>query len=314
MKYAVVFPGQASQYVGMGKELAERHPIVKSTLDEADEILALPIKKLCFEGPEEELTKTYNTQPAIMAVSVAFWRLLKELKPEIKPSFFAGHSLGEYTALVASNVLDFSDALKLVRKRGEWMQEAVPLGVGSMGAIMGLSVEEVEKICLEVSLGEVLSCANINSPSQIVISGHKSAVERALNLAKERGAKKVVELNVSAPFHCELMREVGEKLWKEFQKIHFRDAEIPIVANVDAKPTVQAEEIKIKLMRQTFSSVKWVDSVLWMINEGVGAFIEVGPGKVLSGLIRSIDRNVKLFRIEDEKTLKEALDFFREVI
>lgn len=314
MKYAIVFPGQASQYVGMGRELAEKYPIVDKTLDEADEALGLPIKKLCFEGPEEELTKTYNTQPAIMAVSIAFWRLLKEIKPKIKPAFFAGHSLGEYTALVASSVLEFPDAIRLVRKRGEWMQEAVPLGVGSMGAIMGLSVEEVERICSEVAFGEVLSCANINSPSQIVVSGHKSAVERALNLAKERGAKKVVELNVSAPFHCELMRVVGDKLWEEFQKLQFKDAEVPIVANVDAEPTTKSEEIKVKLRNQTFSPVKWADSVLRMIQEGVEVFIEVGPGKVLSGLIRSIDKNVKLFRVEDEKTLKETLDFLEGVI
>lgn len=314
MKYAVVFPGQASQYVGMGRELAEKYPIVDETLDEADSVLGIPIKKLCFEGPEEELSKTYNTQPAIMAVSVAFWRLLKDMKPEIKPAFFAGHSLGEYTALVASSVLEFPDAIKLVRKRGEWMQEAVPLGVGAMGAVIGLPIEEVEKICLESAMGEILSCANINSPSQIVISGHKEAVKRALSLAKERGAKKVVELNVSAPFHCELMKEVGEKLWVEFQRISFRDAQIPIVTNVDGLPTVKGDEIKLKLKNQTFSPVKWVDSVVKMIEEGVEAFIEVGPGKVLSGLIKSINRNVKLLRVEDEKTLKETLDFLEGVI
>ncbi|KUK13754.1 MAG: ACP S-malonyltransferase [Synergistetes bacterium] len=314
MKYAVVFPGQASQYVGMGRELAEKYPIVDETLDEADSVLGIPIKKLCFEGPEEELSKTYNTQPAIMAVSVAFWRLLKDMKPEIKPAFFAGHSLGEYTALVASSVLEFPDAIKLVRKRGEWMQEAVPLGVGAMGAVIGLPIEEVEKICLESAMGEILSCANINSPSQIVISGHKEAVKRALSLAKERGAKKVVELNVSAPFHCELMKEVGEKLWVEFQRISFRDAQIPIVTNVDGLPTVKGDEIKLKLKNQTFSPVKWVDSVVKMVEEGVEAFIEVGPGKVLSGLIKSINRNVKLLRVEDEKTLKETLDFLEGVI
>lgn len=314
MKYAVVFPGQASQYVGMGKELAEKYDIVDKTLSEADEALGLPIKKLCFEGPEEELTKTYNTQPAIMAVSIAFWRLLKELKSDINPSFFAGHSLGEYTALVASSVISFRDGLRLVRKRGEWMQEAVPLGVGAMGAVIGLPVQEVERICFEVAMGEVLTCANINSPNQVVVSGHKNAVMRALSLAKERGAKKVVELNVSAPFHCSLMREVGEKLFKEFENIEFKDALVPIIANVDAEPTYKAEEIKIKLRDQTFSPVRWVDSVLKMISEGVEAFIEVGPGKVLSGLIRSIDKNVKLFRVEDEKSLKETLDFLEGVI
>ncbi|MCD6363004.1 MAG: ACP S-malonyltransferase [Synergistetes bacterium] len=314
MKYAVVFPGQASQYVGMGKELAEKFEIVDKTLSEADEALGIPIKKLCFEGPEDELKKTYNTQPAIMAVSIAFWRLLEELRLGIKPSFFAGHSLGEYTALVASSSLNFADALRLVRKRGEWMQEAVPIGVGAMGAIIGLPLEVVENICSEASEGEVLTCANINSPKQIVVSGHRSAVERALKMAKERGAKKVVELKVSAPFHCELMRSVGDKLFEEFQKVEFKDAEIPIIANVDAEPTVRAEDIKRKLKEQTFSPVRWVESVQKMIFEGVEAFIEVGPGKVLSGLIRSIDRKVKILRIEDEKTLKETLDFLEGVI
>jgi len=314
VKYAIVFPGQASQYVGMGKELAEKYDIVDKTLSEADEILGLPIKRLCFAGPEEELTKTYNTQPAIMAVSIAFWRLLRELEPSMSPAFLAGHSLGEYTALVASSVIDFASGLKLVRKRGEWMQEAVPLGVGAMGAIMGLTVEEVERICSEAALGEVLTCANINSPTQIVVSGHRSAVQRALSIAKERGAKKVVELNVSAPFHCSLMKEVGDKLFEEFKKIQFKDAQIPIVANVDALPTYRAEDIKVKLRDQTFSPVRWVDSVLKMIEEGVKAFIEVGPGKVLSGLIRSTDKDVKLLRVEDEKTLKETLDFLKGVI
>ena len=314
MKYAVVFPGQASQYVGMGKELAEKFEIVDKTLSEADEALGIPIKKLCFEGPEDELKKTYNTQPAIMAVSIAFWRLLEELRLGIKPSFFAGHSLGEYTALVASSSLNFADALRLVRKRGEWMQEAVPIGVGAMGAIIGLPLEVVENICSEASEGEVLTCANINSPKQIVVSGHRSAVERALKMAKERGAKKVVELKVSAPFHCELMRSVGDKLFEEFQKVEFKDAEIPIISNVDAEPTVRAEDIKRKLKEQTFSPVRWVESVQKMIFEGVEAFIEVGPGKVLSGLIRSIDRKVKILRIEDEKTLKETLDFLEGVI
>ncbi len=314
MKYAVVFPGQASQYVGMGKELAEKFDIVDKTLSEADEALGIPVKRLCFEGPEDELKKTYNTQPAIMAVSIAFWRLLKELKPEIKPFFFAGHSLGEYTALVASSSLRFPDALRLVRKRGEWMQEAVPIGVGAMGAIIGLSLDIVENICSEASEGEVLTCANINSPKQIVISGHRSAVERALKIAKERGAKKVVELKVSAPFHCELMKSVGDKLFEEFQKLEFKDAEIPIVANVDAEPTVRAEDIKRKLREQTFSPVRWVESIQKMISEGVGVFIEVGPGKVLSGLIKSIDRKVKILRVENEKTLKETLDFLEGVI
>ncbi len=314
MKYAVVFPGQASQYVGMGKELAEKFDIVDRTLSEADEALRIPVKRLCFEGPEDELKKTYNTQPAIMAVSIAFWKLLRKLKPRIKPSFFAGHSLGEYTALVASSSLNFVDALRLVRKRGEWMQEAVPMGVGAMGAIIGLPLDIVENICSEASKGEVLTCANINSPRQIVVSGHRSAVERALKMAKERGAKKVVELKVSAPFHCELMRSVGDRLFEEFRKFEFKDAEIPIIANVDAEPTVRAEDIKRKLKEQTFSPVRWVESVQKMISEGVEAFIEVGPGKVLSGLIRSIDRKVKILRVEDEKTLKETLDFLEGVI
>jgi [acyl-carrier-protein] S-malonyltransferase len=300
-KIAFVFPGQASQYPGMGKELADQYPTAKAVFDEADKALGFSISQLCFSGSEEDLKLTANTQPAILTVSVAAYRVLVE--KGIKPDFVAGHSLGEYSALVAAGSLKFSDAVQIVRKRGTYMQQAVPAGEGAMAAIMGLSPAVVLDACKRAAEGKVCSAANLNSPEQTVISGHADAVKRAVEIASQLGAKRAVMLPVSAPFHCSMMMPAQEKLEKDLKKIEFAALRVPLVTNVDADTETSGDEARDALIRQVTMAVRWEESVRELIDEGVNTFIEVGPGRVLTGLMRQIERSVGTLNVEDEKSL-----------
>lgn len=283
MKTAFVFPGQGSQFVGMGKGIADPY------LEQANEILGFDLKKICFEGPEEELKKTEIQQPAIFTVSIAAYNQLV-----MRPVIVAGHSLGEYSALYAAGSLSFEDGVKIVHLRGKFMQEAVPLGEGSMAAILNLDRQKIEECCKQASAQGVVSPANFNSPGQVVISGNKVAVEEASRLCKEAGAKRIIPLQVSAPFHCTLMQSAADKLKTELDKIEIKDAQIPIVANVTADYVSKGVEIRALLIKQVTSPVLWEDSIKKMIGDGITSFVEVGPGKVLSGLIKKIDRNVEV--------------------
>src|SRR5499427_3986327 len=305
-KVAFVFPGQASQYPGMGKELAEKYSVARSVFDEADKALDFSVSKMCFEGTEDELKLTANTQPAILTVSVAAFRVLEE--KGIAPDYAAGHSLGEYSALVAVGSLKFVDAVKLVRKRGMYMQEAVAAGQGAMAAIMGLSPAVVQDACKRAAEGEVCSAANLNSPEQTVISGHAGAVKRATEIASQLGAKRAVILPVSAPFHSALMMPAQEKLAKDLQQVEFSGLRFPLVTNVDADTIEKGEEARDALVRQVSLPVRWEESVRLMIDEGVNTFVEVGPGRVLTGLLRQIERSVAALNIEDEKSLATTLE------
>jgi [acyl-carrier-protein] S-malonyltransferase len=304
---AFLFPGQGSQAVGMGKDLFERFPVARKTFDEADEALGKKLSQLCFEGPEDQLRLTENTQPAILTVSVAAWRVLDE--KGLKPGFVAGHSLGEYSAHVAAGTISFADAVRTVRNRGKYMQEAVPVGTGAMAAILGMNLDAVGAVCGEAAQGEVCEPANINSPDQIVISGHAAAVERAVKLAQERGAKRAILLPVSAPFHCSLMKPAQERLAVDLQKLQFAAPRIPVVSNVYAKPVEDAESSKEALVRQVTGSVNWSDSMKLLITRGVQTFVEVGPGKVLCGLMRQIDRSKKCVNVEDEASLQKTMEY-----
>ncbi len=305
-KVAFVFPGQASQYPGMGKELAERYPAAKAVFDEADEALGLSISKICFAGTEEELKLTANTQPAIVTCSVAVYRVLAE--KGLKPDFVAGHSLGEYSALVAAGALKFADAVRLVRKRGTYMQDAVPAGVGAMAAIMGLSPAVVADACKRAAEGEICSAANLNSPDQTVISGHAGAVKRAVELASQAGAKRAVILAVSAPFHSALMASAQERLEKDLKQIEFTALRVPLVTNVDADTIETGDEAREALVRQVTAPVRWEGSVRLLIDEGVNTFVEAGPGRVLTGLLRQIERSVATLNVEDEKSLAATME------
>lgn len=307
---AFLFPGQGSQAVGMGKALADAHPLAQQTFDEADEALGFKLSQLCFEGPEEQLRLTEHTQPAILTVSVAAWRLLDE--KGIKPAFVAGHSLGEYSAHVASGTLAFADAVRAVRNRGKYMQEAVPVGTGAMAAIVGLNIDAVINICAESAQGEICEPANINSPDQIVISGNKAAVDHAVQLAEQKGAKRAKILPVSAPFHCSLMKPAQERLAADLEKLKFEAPRIPVVSNVYARPVEEAESAREALIRQVTGSVKWGESVQWLIGRGVEIFVEVGPGKVLFGLMRQIDRTKKCLNVEDDASLNKTLEFLSQ--
>jgi [acyl-carrier-protein] S-malonyltransferase len=305
-KVAFMFPGQASQYPGMGKELAEKYPAARAVFDEADKALGFSISKMCFEGAEDELKLTANTQPAILTVSVAAFRVLEE--KGIAPDYVAGHSLGEYSALVAVGSLKFVDAVKLVRKRGMYMQEAVAAGQGAMAAIMGLSPAVVQDACKRAAEGEVCSAANLNSPEQTVISGSAGAVKRAVEIASQSGAKRAVILPVSAPFHSALMMPAQEKLEKDLQATAFADLQLPLVANVDADTIRTGEEARGALARQVSMTVRWEESMRMLLDEGVNTFVEVGPGRVLTGLMRQIERSVASLNVEDEKSLAGTLE------
>jgi [acyl-carrier-protein] S-malonyltransferase len=305
-KVAFVFPGQASQYPGMGKELAEKYPVAKSTFEEADKALGFSLSKLCFEGSEDDLKLTTNTQPAILTCSVAIYRVLAERG--LTPDFVAGHSLGEYSALVAAGALKFADAVQLVRKRGTYMQDAVPAGVGSMAAIMGLSHAVVADVCKRAAEGEVCAPGNLNSPDQTVISGHAAAVKRAVELASQAGAKRAVILAVSAPFHSALMLPMQQRLEKDLRVAEFSRLRVPLVTNVDADTIETGDEAREALIRQVSMPVRWEESVRLLIDEGVNTFVEVGPGRVLTGLLRQIERSVAALNVEDEKSLAATVE------
>ena len=305
-KIAFMFPGQASQYPGMGKELAENFPEARAVFDEADKALGFSLSQMCFAGSEENLKQTANTQPAILTCSVAVQRVLA--KKGVTPDFVAGHSLGEYSALVAIGALKFSDAVTLVRKRGTYMQEAIPAGEGAMAAIMGLSPAVVTDACKRAAESEVCSPANLNSPEQTVISGHAGAVKRAVEIASQQGAKRAVVLAVSAPFHCALMMPAQERLEKDLRKTDFSNLQVPLVTNVDADTITKGQEACEALIRQVTMPVRWQDSMRLLIDEGVNTFVEVGPGRVLVGLLRQIERSVSALNVEDEKSLSSTMD------
>ncbi len=299
----------------MGKELAENYTVARQTFEEADEALGYKLSELCFEGPEEKLKLTEITQPAILTASVAAWRVLEEkgLKPNVISNsvsdYVAGHSLGEYSAHVAAGTLAFADAVRTVRNRGKYMQEAVPVGVGAMAAILGMTLDRVSEIVNEAARGsgEVCQAANINSPEQIVISGHAGAVERAIKLATERGAKKAISLPVSAPFHCSLMQPAQERLAADLGALSFQDPSCPVVCNVDAAVVDSAEAAREALIRQVTGAVRWEPLVRLLIDRGASLFIEVGPGKVLCGLMRQIDRSKTCVTVGDEASLQKTL-------
>ncbi len=305
-KVAFQFPGQASQYAGMGKELAEKHPAAQAVFEEADGALGFSISRICFEGTEDQLKLTANTQPAILTCSVAAHRVLAERG--LAPDFFAGHSLGEYSALVAAGSLKFADAVQLVRKRGTYMQEAVPAGVGAMAAIMGLSHAVVADACKRAAEGEICGAANLNSPDQTVISGHAGAVKRAVEIASQLGAKRAVILPVSAPFHSALMMPAQERLEQDLRNTTFSNLQVPLVTNVDADTITTSEEAREALIRQVSMPVRWEESVRLLIEEGADTFVEVGPGRVLTGLLRQIERSVSALNVEDEKSLTATLE------
>lgn len=305
MAIAFVFPGQGSQYAGMGKDLAEKFPAARQIFEEADDALGFAISDLCFNGPAEQLQLTENTQPAILTTSVAALRAM-EAEGFAKPDFVAGHSLGEYSALVAAGAIALGDAVRTVRARGRYMQEAVPVGTGAMAAILGASLDVVAAACADAGAGEVCSPANINSPAQIVIAGEAGAIDRALELLKERGAKRAIKLNVSAPFHCEMMKPAQERLAADLADIVFKDLAMPLVTNVDASAINTGADARDALVRQVSQPVRWLASVEFLASQGVQSFIEVGPGKVLCGLARQINRDLRCVNIEDEATLRAA--------
>ncbi|MDT5270767.1 MAG: [acyl-carrier-protein] S-malonyltransferase [Acidobacteriota bacterium] len=312
MSVAFIFPGQGAQAPGMGRELAEKFAAAREVFEEVDEALGFALSRLCFEGPAEELQLTENTQPAILATSVAALRAAEgEGLP--RPDFVAGHSLGEYSALVAAGALSLRDAVSVVRKRGRYMQEAVPVGAGAMAAVLGADIETVEAVCKEAAReGEICSPANLNSPGQIVIAGSAAAVERALPLLKERGAKRAIPLKVSAPFHCALMLPAQERLAADLDGIEFKDLSVPLVTNVDAAVIRTGAEARASLVRQVSSPVRWRESVELLSREGVGLFVEVGPGKVLSGLVRQTAPQARAVNVEDAASLEAALNLLRE--
>ncbi len=309
-KIACIFPGQGAQYPGMGKELVQNYKEAMNIFDLASERLGIDMKKLCFEGDEEELKKTENTQPSILTVSIALLEVLK-LKG-IEPQIAAGLSLGEYSALVASKAISFADAVALVKKRGKYMQEAVPAGEGTMAAIMGIERESVME-CLKMASGYgVVEAANFNCPGQVVIAGHTSAVEKACSILKERGARKAIMLPVSAPFHSSLLKPAGEKLAAELENVNISDNELPVVSNVNAQVIMNKYEIKRCLIEQVSSSVLWEDSIRRMIDLGVDTFIEVGPGRTLSAFVKKIDKSLYVHNVENIETLENTIVSIRE--
>jgi [acyl-carrier-protein] S-malonyltransferase len=310
-KTAFIFPGQGSQTVGMGKEFAQKDEKVASFFKKADERLGFSLSTIIFEGPQETLTRTENAQPALLTMSIALFEKVKEAG--FVPDYVAGHSLGEYSALVAASVLSFEDAVYVVRKRGEFMEEAVPAGEGTMAAVLGMDepllASIVAKAAKEVA---PVQLANLNCPGQIVISGAKQGVEYAAQLAKEQGAKRVIPLEVSGPFHSSLMKPAADRLAQVLNEVRMHDSSIPIISNVTAQPMIKKEEIKEKLIEQLFSPVRWEQSVQTMIELGVDTFVEIGPGKVLSGLVKKINRNVRVYAIHDEDSLATTIAALKE--
>jgi [acyl-carrier-protein] S-malonyltransferase len=306
-KTAHIFPGQGSQAVGMGKDLFDNFAAAREVFEAADEALGFSLSEMCFNGDEADLQLTANTQPAILTASLAaYFAARAEGLPD--PDFVAGHSLGEYSALVASGCLEFADAVVAVRKRGMYMQEAVPFGVGAMAAILGLDADAVAAGCAEAARGQVCSPANINSPSQVVIAGNTEAIDRACEILKANGAKRAIKLNVSAPFHCALMMPAQERLASDLAGLEYADLEFPIVHNVDGMSSGSASDVRDKLTRQVSSPVKWLSSMELMRADGVEKFIEIGPGKVLSGLVRQIARDAVCSNIEDSVSLSNTLE------
>jgi [acyl-carrier-protein] S-malonyltransferase len=303
MVTAIVFPGQGSQAPGMGKDLAEKFAVAREVFEEADDALGFAISQLCFDGPAEDLQLTENTQPAILTVSVAAFRAMREAGVEA-PAFVAGHSLGEYSALVASGALSLSDAVRTVHARGRYMQEAVPVGTGAMAAVIGGDLEVIERICAEARRDQVCSIANINAPNQVVIAGNTEAVDRAVELLSGV-ARKVVKLKVSAPFHCALMKPAQDRLAADLERLSFSEPAMPVVTNVDARATTAPDELRDALVRQVSAPVRWVESMQLLIEQGVERIVEAGPGKVLSGLMRQINRDVKMLNVEDAASLQK---------
>lgn len=310
-KLAFVFPGQGAQKVGMGKDFYDNYDVAKKMFKEADEALGYSIMKMCFEGPEEDLKLTANTQPAILTISCIANEILKE--NGIQPEITGGHSLGEYSALVAAGVLNFQDAVALVHKRGSYMQEAVPVGEGGMAAIIGVDRDKIVEVCQQVSAESPVQAVNFNCPGQIVIAGATKGVELAVEELKAAGAKKAVVLPVSAPFHSTLMKPAAEKLAVELDKVTISDAKIPVVANVSAEILTKAEDIKASLVAQAASPVLWEDCVARMKEFGADVLLEAGPGKTLCGFNRRIDKTITSLNVEDIASLEKSLDYFKEV-
>jgi len=304
---AYVFPGQGSQFAGMGRDIAERFPAARKVFDDVDAALGFSISRLCFEGPDDELKLTQNTQPAILTVSSAIHAVLEE-RGAARRDLVAGHSLGEYSAIVSAGGLKPAEAAKIVHARGKFMQEAVPVGAGGMAALIGPTVEEAQAICDEAAQGDVVSVANINAPGQIVIAGTKAGIDRAIGVAKARGVRRALPLPVSAPFHCALMKPAEERLRPIIEAAPFRDLWCSLISNVDASPIGTEHAVRNALLRQVASPVRWVESVQKMIAMGVRQFVEIGPGNVLTGLIKRIDSSVELINISDAATLDAYLE------
>jgi len=302
-KTAFIFPGQGSQYPGMGKELADTYRAARLVFEEADEALGMKLSAVCFSGSDEELKLTANTQPAILTTSIAVLKVLEQ-ETELVPDYLAGHSLGEFSALVCSGALSLADAVRTVRARGTFMQEAVPVGTGAMAALLSVEKEVLEDICLEAAQGEIISPANFNSPGQIVIAGHTGAVHRAIDIAKGRGYKKALLLPVSAPFHCALMKPAADRLAKVLEGVVISDLKAPYVANVNATPTSDKQQVASLLVSQVCAPVLWEQSVRELVSLGVQSFIEIGPGKVLSGLVKRIEKEASIANVEDIASLK----------